>query len=155
MMKKRDFSSSSAGRRKSESKGFSPKKPKFSDTVTDSNSTSREGKKKFPFSPKDYQSAKPNFQLVENLKSDWNKVRVKTLNVAERNKLMNKIAERVKGKILQITLRHDVSRIVQSIVQFGSNELRSSIVKEISNKVLDISKTPCKLKIQKLLIVNL
>lgn len=148
--------SSRLGKRKSDSKSYSPKKPKFVQTKDEtknadnkhkksSASADNKNKKSYSSSPKDYKSAKPNFQLVENLKSDWNKVRVKTLSSGDRSKLMNKMAEKVKGKILQITLRHDVSRIVQSILQFGSNDLRSAIVKEISSKVLDISKTPCKL----------
>ena len=85
---------------------------------------------------------KPNYSQVEKLKVDWNKIRVKTLKSEERHALMDKMAERVKGRILQITLRHDVSRIIQSILQFGSPTLRSLILSEISGKILEICKTP-------------
>ena len=91
---------------------------------------------------KDYKTKKPNYSLVEKLKVDWNKIRVKTLKSEDRHAVMDKMAERVKGRILQITLRHDVSRIIQSILQFGSPSLRSLILSEISGKILEICKTP-------------
>ena len=152
-MKKRDFKKiDSSSNEKVDTKKFKTNKSSSNTTKKgDNDSKDRKptskftkGDKKQYTPPANYKAAKPNFQLVENLKSDWNKVRVKSLSTEDRNKLMQKMADKVKGKILQITLRHDVSRIVQSILQFGTNTLRSAVLTEISSKVLDISKTPCK-----------
>lgn len=40
--------------------------------------------------------------LIASLKTDWNKVRVKAMGANERNALMKKMADRVKGRILQV-----------------------------------------------------
>ncbi len=42
----------------------------------------------------------------------------------------------------QVTLRHDVSRIVQSIFQFGSPVQRTTVLTELLPKFIEISKTP-------------
>jgi len=40
--------------------------------------------------------------LIASLKTDWNKVRVKTMKTEDRNALMKKMADRVRGRILQV-----------------------------------------------------
>ena len=45
-------------------------------------------------------------------------------------------------KLVQITLRHDVSRIVQCIIQYGKPEQRTAILAEFVGKIVEMSKTP-------------
>ena len=44
--------------------------------------------------------------------------------------------------LYQVTLRHDASRIVESILQFGTEKQREKILTEIANKLFEIAKTP-------------
>ena len=44
--------------------------------------------------------------LIASLKTDWNKVRVKTMKTEDRNALMKKMADRVRGRILQVHNHH-------------------------------------------------
>lgn len=81
-------------------------------------------------------------ELVGNLISDWNKVRIKSIEVKDRSRLIDKLMKSIKGHVLQVTLRHDVSRIVQCILQFGTNAQRSAIVNEMVPKMFEICKTP-------------
>ena len=122
-------------------------------------------KKNFNHDSRAVKKVKPNFELVSlsntisfilmhlsivlshylvkvtSLKTDWNNIRVKAMTNEQRNQVMSKMAERIRGRILQITLRHDVSRVVQTILQFGSPTLRTFILTEISGKILEICKT--------------
>ena len=92
--------------------------------------------------PKDYRSSKPNFQLVENLKPIWNKVRDGSTAKNVRTELVERLVKQMKGKVLQVALRHDASRVVQCIFQFGSVQQRKSTLDELAQKVVEISKTP-------------
>jgi pumilio homology domain family member 6 len=48
----------------------------------------------------------------------------------------------IRGRVMDVTLRHDASRIVQSILQFGSLEQRLVVVTELCKKAVDVSKAP-------------
>jgi pumilio family protein 6 len=86
--------------------------------------------------------ANAKLELVGNLKNDWNKVRIRSINSADRNKLIDKLLSSIRGHVLQVTLRHDVSRIVQCILQFGNDAQRSIVVSEMAPKLFEICKTP-------------
>ena len=43
---------------------------------------------------------------------------------------------------MQVTLRHDASRIIQYLLQSGSGAQRQAIVAELVTKAVEISKTP-------------
>ena len=86
--------------------------------------------------------SKPNFKLVETLKSSWNKVRVKSTPEAERQALLAIMATQMAGHVLQVTLRHDASRITQCLLQFGSAKQKQQVLQELLGKAFEISKTP-------------
>jgi len=88
------------------------------------------------------QSQKPNFELVEDLKTSWNKIRVKATASTDRSATVDKMVKKMKGKVLSVTLRHDAARIVQSIFQFGTVAQRVDILNELAGKIFEISKTP-------------
>ena len=87
-------------------------------------------------------AAAVRMELVGNLKNDWNRVRVRTIGAEEKAKLISKLMASIKGHVLQVTLRHDVSRIVQCILQFGNEAQKSFILSEMQPKLFEISKTP-------------
>ena len=72
----------------------------------------------------------------------WNQVRVKSTPDNVRSKLVQQMAQKMEGHILQVTLRHDASRIVESILQFGTEKQREKILAELAVKLVDIAKTP-------------
>jgi hypothetical protein len=86
----------------------------------------------------DRQAKKPNFSLVENMKEFWNSARVKTLSKEDREALIQTMMKGVTGRILQVTLRHDASRAVQCILQFGSPQQRRLILEEMSAKLYEV-----------------
>lgn len=46
------------------------------------------------------------------------------------------------GKVVEVTLRHDASRFVQTIFQFGNVSQRKDILEELCSKLFEIAKTP-------------
>ena len=87
------------------------------------------------------QSSKPHFSLVEELKKAWNVVRQRDTGSAKRSELVANMATQIKGRVLDVTLRHDASRIVQSIFQFGSKQHRSEVLDELLSKVVELGKS--------------
>ena len=52
------------------------------------------------------------------------------------------MAAKMEGQVLQVTLRHDASRIVESILQYGTEKQREKILTELTSKLVEIAKTP-------------
>ena len=48
----------------------------------------------------------------------------------------------IKGRILEITLRHDASRVIQYLLQHGTAQQRQQVVSELVQKASEICKTP-------------
>jgi pumilio family protein 6 len=78
------------------------------------------------------------------LKEQWNTFRdhCNAKSVDEKHDILNVILNEMKSRILQVTLRHDASRIVQCLLQFGNEDQRGAILNELLKKSADISKTP-------------
>lgn len=85
-------------------------------------------------------------QLIDVLKRHWNTLRDSnvTANMAstDREALIATILQHMTGRILDVTLRHDASRVVQCIVQYGDNQQRAVILAELCKRMSDIAKTP-------------
>lgn len=91
---------------------------------------------------KDRRVSKPNYELIEKLKNNWNKIRIKSTSSEERAVIIDQMVKQMTGNVLQVTLRHDASRMVQSIFQFGTIAQRKPILDELVIKLVEIAKTP-------------
>jgi pumilio family protein 6 len=67
---------------------------------------------------------------------------MKSTGAAQRAKLVEEMARKMTGHILQVTLRHDASRIVESILQFGTAAQKLKVLEELAPKLVDVAKTP-------------
>lgn len=79
---------------------------------------------------------------VDKMKLIWNKIRDRTTPEAQRNKLIQDVLQQIQSHILDITLRHDASRIIQCIIQYGNDQQREFVLQQVMPKFFDISKTP-------------
>lgn len=86
----------------------------------------------------DRKASKPNFAIVEKLKLSWNKVRLKNISPEERARVVNDMMKQVDQHVLAVTLRHDASRAVQSIIQFGSAAQRAKVLNDIKDKLSEV-----------------
>ena len=80
---------------------------------------------------KERQSHRKHADVVEEAKRLWNSLRVKTNTPDDITKLMDQVMALIVGKIPEISLQHDASRVVQAAIQFGSTEQRQVILDEL------------------------
>lgn len=81
---------------------------------------------------------------VDILKTQWNQLRNTNNVMTEEDKveIIDKLLKDMRNRILDVTLRHDASRIVQCILQYGNKKQRGEILVELCKKAADIAKTP-------------
>mmetsp|Transcript_14336 Transcript_14336/g.36008 ORF Transcript_14336/g.36008 Transcript_14336/m.36008 type:complete len:583 (+) Transcript_14336:105-1853(+) len=80
---------------------------------------------------KERQATRRHAESVTEAKALWNKLRMKTNTKEDTKKLMKEVMELIRGKVREIALQHDASRVVQAAIQFGSEEQRKEILLEI------------------------
>ncbi|CUM62679.1 uncharacterized protein PRCAT00000233001 [Priceomyces carsonii] len=78
---------------------------------------------------------------VQRIKSLWEKLRVTKppLPKVVRNKLCDEIWELSKDVILDLVLKHDASRVVQTLVKYSSKERREIIVKSLKGNYYQLA----------------
>ena len=100
------------------------------------------GKDKGKDSDKDKKRWKPNLDLVEALNKLWNQARVKTVSKEDRSKLVDKMSSLMENKVAAIALKHDSSRTVQFVLQYGSESQFKSTFNELISHLADMSISP-------------
>ncbi|MGK3753146.1 MAG: hypothetical protein ACI8RD_005453 [Bacillariaceae sp.] len=80
---------------------------------------------------KDRQSTRKHADSVAEAKTLWNKLRLKTNTKKDTEDLMDKVMTLIHGKVKEIALQHDASRVVQAAIQFGNEKQRKEILTEI------------------------
>ena len=93
--------------------------------------------------PGDHKRQRRHADVVEQAKSIWNKLRLKTNTAKENRDLMDELIPLIEGKANQIALQHDASRVVQAAIQFGTEKERRAIWKElcVDSAVLELCKS--------------
>ena len=89
---------------------------------------------------KQRRSSRPHADMVQRGKQLWDKVRVKKMASADRAKLINEMMELFDGKMFEIASKHDASRMIQSLLQYGNATQRSSVINELKEHMVDMSK---------------
>jgi pumilio family protein 6 len=92
---------------------------------------------------KDRQSQRRHADTVADAKVLWNKLRQKSNTAEETKDLMEQVMNLIRGKVNEVALQHDASRVVQAAIQFGSDEQRKELLTEIcvsSGSLAELSK---------------
>jgi pumilio family protein 6 len=92
---------------------------------------------------KDRQSQRRHADTVADAKVLWNKLRQKSNTTEETKDLMEQVMKLIRGKVNEVALQHDASRVVQAAIQFGSDEQRKELLTEIcgsSGSLAELSK---------------
>jgi pumilio family protein 6 len=108
------------------------KKPKAAAAVDSTKSSSAQKREV----RKDRQSHRRHADVVSDAKVLWNKLRLKTNTPDENKALMDRVMELIRGKVNEIALQHDASRVVQAAIQFGNEEQRKEIMTELCDSSL-------------------
>ncbi len=64
--------------------------------------------------------------------------REKAVTKTDRDRSIASIVSKMQGNVLQVTLRHDASRAVQCILQFGTSSQRRQILNEMSARICEV-----------------
>ena len=77
---------------------------------------------------------------LESAKKLWERVLSKTISTKERSELVGQLWEIVSKRVEQYSTSHDLTRILQSIVKYGSEAMRGTILEHLKGKMIELSK---------------
>jgi pumilio family protein 6 len=86
-------------------------------------------------------AAKPHSQLLASAKRVWSLARQKNIPSTERQKHVRDLMDIVKGKVKDIVLKHDASRIIQTIVKYGGQKERDQIARELKGHYKELAQS--------------
>ncbi|PVU88622.1 hypothetical protein BB561_005761 [Smittium simulii] len=78
-------------------------------------------------------ASKPEYQMISTLKKKWEVFRRGDIDTAQRQVVLVEAMLLIKGKIKDVTFKHDCSRIIQSILKRGNMEQRNIIAEELKD----------------------
>ncbi|RYE96869.1 MAG: hypothetical protein EOO41_04130, partial [Methanobacteriota archaeon] len=90
--------------------------------------------------PIDYKANKPHAELIDRCMRMWNELRERKTPKARKAVLVVDILKAISGKVVDVVMRHDASRIVQGCMKHGTQAQRDSICKELFGQVLELTK---------------
>ena len=79
-------------------------------------------------------AAKPHSALLTEAKHAWSLARQKNLSKTDRTKNVKALMDIVRGHVKDIVFKHDASRIVQTVVKYGSAKERNEIAVELKGQ---------------------
>lgn len=77
------------------------------------------------------QSHRRHADTVRPAKEIWANLRVKSNDAETNSKLCTELYGMLQGKMMEVAMQHDASRMVQAVLQFGSKEERLETVREL------------------------
>ncbi|KAH0828555.1 armadillo-type protein [Lanmaoa asiatica] len=86
-------------------------------------------------------AAKPHSQLIANAKRVWSLARQKNISSKERQKHVRELMDTVMGKVKDIVLKHDASRIIQTIVRYGGQRERDQVAGELKGHYKELAQS--------------
>ncbi|KIL59772.1 hypothetical protein M378DRAFT_168911 [Amanita muscaria Koide BX008] len=94
---------------------------------------------------------KPHADLITEAKGVWLLARQKHIGSSERQAHIQKLMNVVRGHVKVIVLKHDASRIIQTIVKYGGQKERNEIATELKGHYRDLAQN----KYSKFLVTKL
>ncbi|EGO22720.1 hypothetical protein SERLADRAFT_356787 [Serpula lacrymans var. lacrymans S7.9] len=96
-------------------------------------------------------AAKPHSVLLTDAKRVWSLARQKNIPTTERQKHIHDLMDVVRGKVKELVLKHDASRIIQTIVKYGGQKERDEVAGELKGHYRDLAQN----KYSKFLVTKL
>lgn len=73
--------------------------------------------------------------LVRDLLRNWEELRAGHCEPSRRSELCSAIIEATRGKVRELVMAHDTSRVFESVMKHGSMEQRLTVLEELKNDV--------------------
>ena len=85
--------------------------------------------------------ARPHGTLIAQAKKLWMPIAKKATPSDTRAKLMDEMMSLITGQIEDLVFKHDASRIIQSLLKYGSSAQRNTIASELKKHTVEIAKS--------------
>lgn len=86
-------------------------------------------------------ASKPHADTLARSKTLWAQINRKKLPKKERQRIIEDIYALISGRVVDIIFKHDASRVVQACFKYGTEDQRTTIVKELKGRFVDLSKS--------------
>lgn len=96
-------------------------------------------------------NAKQHSDVLTAAKPLWASARRKEIAKAERERNISALMDAVRGRVQDVVLKHDASRIIQTLVKYGSQKIRDEIATELKGRFRDLAQN----KYSKFLVTKL
>ncbi|KAH9837998.1 ARM repeat-containing protein [Rhodofomes roseus] len=96
-------------------------------------------------------AAKPHSVLLADAKRAWRLAHQKNIPRAEREKHLTALMDVIRGNVKDIVLKHDASRIVQTVVRYGGEKERNEVAQELKGRYRELAQN----KYSKFLVTKL
>jgi pumilio family protein 6 len=84
---------------------------------------------------------KPQFKNAQKAKVVWEKLRSSKTKDDKKEELAHQLWEMFKGSASQLIFAHDTSRVIQSLLKFGSQEVRNELFDELTPELIRMAKS--------------
>ena len=86
-------------------------------------------------------AAKPHSALLAEAKRAWRLAHQKNLSKTEREKYLHALMDVIRGNVKDIVLKHDASRIVQTVVRYGGEKERNEVAEELKGRYRELAQS--------------
>lgn len=83
----------------------------------------------------------PQSDIIDKLVRQWNELRERQTTAERKHQLVGDMLKQMKGRIMEVALRHDTSRAVQGCLKHGTAEQKETVCKELYGQMLYLCKS--------------
>ncbi|KAL5483404.1 PUF6 [Sanghuangporus weigelae] len=104
-----------------------------------STTDARESRKAQKVLQQSRKASKQHSDVLAQAKPLWERARRKNLSPEERKKHVGELMEIVRGKVQDVVFKHDASRIIQTLVKYGNQDMRDEVARELKGRYKDLA----------------
>lgn len=87
-----------------------------------------------------FKGGKPHAELNDKLVKLWNELRERKTPKARKEELVTAVMKLIGGRVMDVVMRHDASRVVQACLKHGSAAQRDAVCGELRGHALELTK---------------
>ncbi|KAL5521191.1 hypothetical protein ACEPAG_9114 [Sanghuangporus baumii] len=114
-------------------------KPKSTVVQQKGSTNARDSRKAQKVLQQSRKASKQHSDVLAQAKPLWERARRKNLSPDERKKHVGELMEIVRGKVQDVVFKHDASRIIQTLVKYGNQDMRDGVARELKGRYKDLA----------------
>jgi pumilio family protein 6 len=85
--------------------------------------------------------SKGNYEMIKSALKMWENLRRHDLSKADREEFVSKLCSSLEGHMKEVIFKHDLGRVVQCCLKFGSDKQRHAICAELKDNIVELCKS--------------